>query len=397
MALLDLWRNSPTQVRDKHVQQLIAFAGEGQLADGNSASAEFREYLRHVPVPLVHKYAEECLAGRFDGSGFALQDVVNEVGARLGYEVMAGRYRGMPGQIGFDGLWEAPEANSIVVEVKTTDTYRIDLNTVAGYRRTVLRQNEWSEEATSILIVVGRQDTGDLEAQIRGSKHAWDIRLISVDALLRLLSIKVEVEDPRIEGRIRAILIPREYTRVDEIIDLVFSTAEDVKQEPEPEVEEVVPDRKSESEPKFVPVNFHEAVADSVSTYLEVPLVRRTRAYFSDPEKQVSVHCSVSKRHDGHVTYWFGFHPHQRDRLAAAEQAYVAFGCGSPAKVAVLSFDEFAPLLEGMNQTHLDDGRFYWHVHLSEEGDRLLLRQKGGALPIDVTDKLIPGSSGGAS
>jgi len=35
-----------------------------------------------------------------------------------------------------------------------------------------------------VLIVVGRQDTGELEAQIRGSRHAWDIRLISAEALL---------------------------------------------------------------------------------------------------------------------------------------------------------------------------------------------------------------------
>ena len=32
---------------------------------------------------------------------------------------------------------------------------------------------------SSMLIVVGGEDTGDLEAQIRGSRYAWDIRLVS--------------------------------------------------------------------------------------------------------------------------------------------------------------------------------------------------------------------------
>ena len=58
-----------------------------------------------------------------------------------------------------------------------------------------------------MLLIVGRQDTGDLEAQIRGSRHAWDIRIISVDALLRLMSTKEEVEDPLMMQKIHSILV----------------------------------------------------------------------------------------------------------------------------------------------------------------------------------------------
>ena len=85
-----------------------------------------------------------------------------------------------------------------------------------------------------MLLVVGRQDTGDLEAQIRGSRYAWDIRIVSVDALLRLMKIKEEVEDPLIVQRIHSILIPREFTRLDEIADVLFSAAEDIKQDEGP-------------------------------------------------------------------------------------------------------------------------------------------------------------------
>jgi hypothetical protein len=51
----------------------------------------------------------------------------------------------------------------------------------------LITSGQLKEDQSSILIVVGREDTGDLEAQIRGSRHAWDVRLISVDALLRLM------------------------------------------------------------------------------------------------------------------------------------------------------------------------------------------------------------------
>jgi len=79
-----------------------------------------------------------------------------------------------------------------------------------------------------MLVVVGRQDTGDLEAQIRGSRFAWDMRVISVDALLRMLKLKEEVEDPSLLKRIHNILIPHEFTRLDPIIEIAFAAVADV-------------------------------------------------------------------------------------------------------------------------------------------------------------------------
>ena len=109
------------------------------------------------------------------------------------------------------------------MEVKTTDAYRIDLNTIAGYRKHLIGEGAISEIASSMLLIVGRQDTGDLEAQIRGSRHAWDLRIISVEALIRLMRIKEEVEDPLIIQRIHSILVPREFTMVYEIAEILFS------------------------------------------------------------------------------------------------------------------------------------------------------------------------------
>jgi hypothetical protein len=164
MALIDLWRGSRDQISAKHVQQIVAFAGDGKLGDGNLSSVEFRTFLAQIPSSILIRYASECLVDSFAGSGLVLQDAVNETGSRLGFQVTHGRYRGVVGQLGFDGLWESADGHSIVVEVKTTDTYRIDLNTLANYRRGLIKSGRLSEDHSSILIVVGRDDTGDLES-----------------------------------------------------------------------------------------------------------------------------------------------------------------------------------------------------------------------------------------
>src|SRR5690349_4783238 len=152
--------------------------------------------------------------------------------------------------------------------------YRIDLDTVAAYRRNLIGSGRAKETNCSILIIVGRSDTGDLEAQVRGSRHAWDIRLISIDGLLRLMHLKEELDDPKIMEKIRQVLTPQEFTKVDGIIDLVFSTAEDVKKEEQ--VSEVADDDEDDQrKPKFTPINFRDACAAKVQKHLGQPLVKR--------------------------------------------------------------------------------------------------------------------------
>jgi hypothetical protein len=388
MALLDLWQRTPEQVKDKHVQQLIAFAGDGKLVDGGDGSAEFRAFLSHVPSGLLTRYASECLEEAFPNSGLALQDIVNEVGARLGGRVTPGRYRGGAGLIAHDGLWAFPDGHSLVVEVKTSDAYRIDLNKLAAYRKALAQGDLLAEDRSSVLIVVGRQDTGDLEAQIRGSRHAWDMRLISVDALLALLTIKEDVEDPQIVQRIHQILAPREFTRLDAIVDVLFSTAEDIKQEAPPERP---PDRRSGREPKFTPVAFHEACIARVAAHFRQNLIKRSRAQYSTPDGRLAVNCAVSKEHnpDTQPGYWFAFHPHQGNFLEQAEAGWVAFGCGSERRLLLIPYREFKEWLPGMATTDRDD-RSYWHVWISREDSQFTLRRKSGEPHIDLTKYLLP-------
>jgi hypothetical protein len=389
MALTDIWKSSPAQLADKLVYQVIAFAGSGKLRDGGDASGEFRDFLAQVPSTYLIRYVDECLSKSFDDSGLALQDVVNEVGRRLGFVVDSGLYRGSSAKPGFDGIWQADDGKSIVVEVKTTDAYRIDLNAVAGYRQSLIQSGRLRSEDSSILIVVGRQDTGDVEAQIRGSRHAWDTRLISVDSLIRLMRLKEEeLEEPVVVKKIRDILTPQEFTRVDGIIDIVFAAAEDVRQEVEEETDDAGEEAKR---PKFVPAAFHDKCMRRIEKHLGRLLIRRSRATYLSTEGTLGVLCTVSRAHGSGAapSYWYAFHPHQRDALLNLHESYVGFGCGSEEAILLIPLHEFTQWLDGMNVTERPD-RFYWHVSIFVEGDRFILHRKKGFDRIDLTKYLLP-------
>jgi len=390
MSLLEIWKRSPEQLRDKRVQQLIAISGDGKLSDGGVGSSEFRAFLTQVSSDDLNRYSEDCLTAPFQDSGFALQDIVNELGSRLGATVTPGRYRGAAGQIGNDGLWVFPDSHGIVVEAKTTDAYRIDLNKVIAYKAALIQAQKVSPDRVSILIVVGREDTGDLEAQVRGSRFAWDIRIISVNALFRLLRIKEEVDDPEMISRIHKVLVPREFTRLDEIVDLVFSTAEDLRQEESETTPPLGPAESSADQPQFTPVAFHQKCIEQVEKALGRVFIKRSRSTFTTPEGDHAVVCMVSKEHDPdqRPNYWFAFYPHQKDLLQGAPHGYVALGCGSATRLLLIPASDFIAWLDGTWVTQKGE-RFYWHIVVYKEETRFVLHRKKGETRIEVTKYLL--------
>ena len=51
--------------------------------------------------------------------------------------------------------------------------------------------------------------------------HAWDVRIISADALMKLVMTKEEADSDFTIDKIRSLLIPKELTRLDFIVDLL--------------------------------------------------------------------------------------------------------------------------------------------------------------------------------
>jgi hypothetical protein len=381
-SITELWTKSPDTFEKKKLSQILMFAGDGKLKDGNITSLEFRDLLDQVPSAFLKKFAESCLTDKFDDSGFALQDTINQIGKRLGFQIEHGLYRGNQNDIGFDGIWKSKDEHNLVLEVKTTDAYRINLDTIATYRTELIEGNRINKNQSSILIVVGRQDTGDLEAQIRGSQHAWDIRLISTDSLINLLSLKESLNDTRTIQQINELLKPREYTRIDKLIELIFETSKDLQLDELEETEIEATDepkkkqKRKSSEERTTPVNFHDGCLKKIQIYLGITLIKQSRISYTNKENTIGLICAISKPHKQgqHEKYWFAFHPHQQEFLEEHDNSFVSFGCGNPDKTFLIPFKDFQPFVKNMWTTQNDD-RMYWHVVIHDREGKYLLAQ----------------------
>ena len=310
----------------KNVQQLVGFCGNGKLTNDSDCSKEFCDFLGEQNEAKLAEHANYCLENSFEKSGFVLQDVVNEIGRRIAYDVENGLYTGKKNDIGFDGIWK--NGNEwIVVEVKTTDAYRINLDTVMEYARKLEKTIE-DEIKLSALIVAGRQDTGDLEAQIRGSKHAWSVRLISVDALTKLMFLNSELDDEDFGYKVNRILRPFEYTRVDDIVDLIFETQKETEKTITGEGKDF--DEESDVEKRkfeFTPVaNIdakRQAIAKSFFANLGVGYRKISRTNFVSEDEKIGICCSVSKRYKrDYQPYWYALHLKWIDFMKQYEKGY---------------------------------------------------------------------------
>lgn len=350
----------------KDVLQIVTFFGNGKLQDGNETSLDFRSFLSCVSSESLKRYAKECLDSPSKDKalvGYAFQDVVNQIGRRLGFLVGDGRYKGTAKEIGYDGLWVSAQGDDIIVEVKVSDVYSIDLDTIASYRNTLV--DEHGDVNCSILIVVGREDTGSLEAQIRGSRHAWDIRLISVEALIQLMFLRESVEDHGIVKRIHRILIPKEFTKLDDIVDILFSTAEEVREVTQTDGGSEPLDDDSNLDP-IGPAQLRQDCILRVQAHLNHPLVKYAHASYTSPDNGTAIVCAISKaykRSPGLINYWFAFHPHQNDFLKQYKTGYVALGCGIQEALFLIPFDMFSSWLD-QTPRGVQNGRPIWRIHV---------------------------------
>jgi hypothetical protein len=367
-----LLTNEPSQFESMSISQIVTICGNGILANGSIASLELRACLRNVKSENLTRYLEFCLQNSFERNGFVLQDIVNELGRRLGYEVENGLYQGRANSIGFDGLWFAPNGHALVIEVKTTDAYRINLDTVSEYRDKLITEGRVTKNS-SLLLVVGRQDTGDFEAQIRGSRHAWSCRVISADALIRLVHLREKTEQAS-TAKIHDLMMPFEYTRLDKLIDIAFTVAEDASSSTEVTVmgnEEVVPlsvQPKQQRTPQATINDLRELIVQKLSQTHGI-FIKETRALYASPDKQIRAAVTISKQYENGY-FWYAYHSGWDQFLRSADKGFLVLGCVGLMEAFVIPHDYIEPLLGKMYRTEESKDKFYWHVFIrrSEAG-----------------------------
>jgi len=184
--------------------------------DPNSAGTRFRAYLRDNVhnVGDLRTYVDAALSSSGEQYNKALQDLINHAGHLLGFEAEFGRYRGVRGDIGFDGLWRSPIGRALVDTVKTA--------TLLGYINALVSAGQIERPNQAIgLYVYGRFDAGtsQLEKAIIAEGRQEQLRVASVDALLNLLELKQEYELDH--ETVFQLLLPSPV-QVDMIVNLIF-------------------------------------------------------------------------------------------------------------------------------------------------------------------------------
>jgi hypothetical protein len=376
--LFSLLKNDPAEVDLLSVEQVLALCGNGKLTDGSSCSLDFREYLQIATSSNLAKYLESCLQGSAD-RGRALQDIVNELGRRLDYNVENGLYQGRTNAIGFDGLWSESNGHTIIAEVKTTDAYRINLDTISGYRDELIHNGRITLES-SVLLVVGRQDTGDLEAQVRGSKHAWTVRIISADGLRKLVAVKESTELAS-AAKIHELLIPFEYTRLDRIIDIAFTVAEEASDsEATEEIEASEGDAAISPKQRRTAADVIEQLRSRIVAALSTkhaPLVKKSKALYWSADKLTRSAITISKQY-AKGGFWYAYHPAWDEFLSSASVGLLVLGCIGRNEAYAIPRSWVHSKLKFLNTTEMKD-ETYWHLYLNPDGEgRLLLRLNTG-------------------
>jgi hypothetical protein len=376
MPLLSLLKTSPEAVEVMHIEQIVMQAGDGNLKDNSECQAELREYLTLIEPEKLAEHATHCLhKPKWADSGFVLQDVVNEIGRRLGFKVTNGRYRGVKGENGFDGLWHSDHVGAFLVETKTTSAYTIRLEPVAKYRDGLAEEGA-IDRNTPILFVVGRDSTVALEQQIRGSKFAWSTRLVGVEALLKLMSVNLDSTTDEVTQKIHQIFLPVDYTRVDPIVDVVFTTSED-KAESEELTDAPVDDsendkpkkKKNNASSQEVIKHRRQQVINALSAKFGKKLIKRKAALYSDSDDQLRVAVSVSKRYEDnkYQQYWYAYLAPMRSFLANAKTGLMVYACADKDEAYAIPYEVIEKLKEGMGTTPEKENRkAYWHVFIRD-------------------------------
>jgi hypothetical protein len=394
-TLLELWRANKEFLLSKTYAQIISITGDGNLKDKNNTSSELREFLTEIPSEKLIQFTNECLSDSFKDSGFALQELINQYGERLGFSVDHGLYRGKKNAIGHDGIWKLNDEHSFVIEIKTTDAFSIGLEKIFSYSERLIEQGTITKGKSSILIVVGRKDTGDLESQIRGSRHFKDIRLISIEALTTLLQLRERENNVGIHHQINEVLKPVEYTWLDGLINLMFDPSHDNQTDIE---EEVIPEAISDElkpiviEDKTPRLNQDARIA-KISKKLNISFskIKKSNSAFFNVERNIAVISIFSKTYQKKQSelFWYGFNPDQKIFLEEYKSAYVSLICGDTSTIILFPFKEFVKLIVNMNKTH-KSGFYYWHITIFKTGDTFQIDQPLATIKrVDITKYLI--------
>lgn len=339
------------------------------LKDGSKESIDFREELKNTDLETIERYVESVLNGGSDGK--VLQDIVNALGVHIGFNVEFGLYKGKAGAIGFDGYWWLPNIH-LIVECKTTDAYRISTDIVNNYALELAAERGLNKRP-DILLVVGRVDTGDIEAQIRGSRMDDRMSVIGVDSLLGFARTISELAGGPATDKLRQTLVPQDHTRLDQLSSLISEVVYETRQMVALENIEIGEKASNLNRPESTDLA---AARERILALIEAefgPLTRvprTTNRFTSDAIEARQILYATSRRHRRtDQQYWYALPKKWVDALAGDNGLLLIHMEDRPGFYQI-PWGSLEPLIQGFNLSP-NKGGGSWHIGVRETNGRI--------------------------
>ena len=387
--LIKFWVSNQKEIEEMKIQELI------NIASGNAEERlkELREFLQKTESNdvLLARLVKEITNStvkfeNLDISGFILQELINEIGRRLEFKIEYGIYRGTrnPETIGYDGIWTTKDGYSFIIESKKTDTYNFELETADNYREQLIENKKVERDKSSILIVLGKEKYKSIEYQIRGSEFLWNTRAVEVEALLKLLRIKKELNDKNTLKQMYEILKPHEYSKVDKLIDLIFFTANDSKLEETEELEEEEIEKESAKEIFGAEQERKAEGIKRLEEKLNMTFNKKMKSLYATEDNQTGIITCVSHKYtQGQKEYyWFAYKEYYQENLKDYKNGYIVYICEGREDILLLPIDKMEEFKKSLNRSQ----RGHWHIQIYLDENKIKLRLKGKNNFKDITE-----------
>jgi hypothetical protein len=371
---------NPTAAGEKSITQIVQIIGDGKLLDSGQTAPAFRDFLYNCDVERLAIYTREIVTESSDGKIF--QDIVNTIGKKIGFDVVHGLYQGKKNAIGFDGYWSHGGLN-LIIECKTTDAYRISTETLLGYSKQLKEEKNLPKEPP-VLLVVGRVDTGDIEAQIRGSRADDRISVIGAESLLMLAKAISELSDGPASNNLKSVLFPRDYTRLDSITALITNIINEAQQTSIDQAENEDPSQNFGAEaPQIQKVS--NPKINSPADQLRERMIEAAASDLGKLEKATSrskaqyrtasgeIYCFIaSKRYErADQQFWFSISNNWKSDWEK-NGGGLAIGLEGKQHFYLFNHEQVMEWTKSLNETVRTD-RQYWHMALKESSDKIEL------------------------
>lgn len=209
------------------LDRIVGLAGDWN--DGSRASEQFREIIEdeQTMTEEIEAYLLEAMDGTEQYHNRALQDLVNNIGRRLGFEVEYGIYQGRSDTIGYDGHWTSTATEEdihLVVETKKTTAYAIDPGQAGEYMDELTSEEDIDRSQVYGLYVIGKGDVETVAQTVFGSQYRDRMRVITAQRLLDLLEIQ---EDSGLRhDQVVDVLLPINAVDVGQLVGLIQEVIE---------------------------------------------------------------------------------------------------------------------------------------------------------------------------